>query len=365
MSLHPVEPCQLTTSWLAYCAAATLLAVMLGGLWQISATLLQSETLDFPRSWHDFKDGRMTNTLEKQLNQKLPARTDLIAVANSVRFLLLRAGGDQVCVGRDGWLFLTEELQYDPQANASLSSRLTLVRNVSITLQNKGIKLLVVVVPDKARIHAPYLPSSKYPDYNANRYQSALSGLTMQGVEVLDLLTPLLAAAQTRAVYYKTDTHWNQTGAQVAARALADRIKQLSIPMEQTLFTLSEDKLPSERAGDLIRLMGLEKVPTGLRPAPDEEAVQRIEAVSNQSEAGGLLGDSAVSVVLVGTSYSLRGNFHGHLQQALSTKVLNAAKDGAGFWQAMGAYLKDEAFTSEPPKVIVWEVPERLLTLPL
>jgi len=363
MTMHDVEPCQLTTSWLAYWAAATLLAVMLGGLCQISATLLQFETLDFPRSWLDFKDGRMTNTLEKQLNQKLPARTDLIAVANSVRYLLLRAGGDQVSVGRDGWLFLTEELH--PQANASLSSRLTLVRNVSITLQNKGIKLLVVVVPDKARIYAKYLPSSKYPDYNANRYQSALSGLTMQGVEVLDLLTPLLAAAQTRAVYYKTDTHWNQTGAQVAARALADRIKQLLIPMEQTLFTMSEDRLPSERAGDLIRLMGLEKVPNGLRPAPDEEAVQRVEAVSNQSEAGGLLGDSAVSVVLVGTSYSLRGNFHGHLQQALSTKVLNAAKDGAGFWQSMGAYLKDEAFTSEPPKVIVWEVPERLLTLPL
>jgi alginate O-acetyltransferase complex protein AlgJ len=61
----------------------------------------------------------------------------------------------------------------------------------------------------------------------------------------------------------------------------------------------------------------------------------------------------------------MRGNFHGHLQQALSAKVLNMAKDGGGFLQAMTDYLKDDAFKQSKPKLIVWELPERMLRLPL
>jgi alginate O-acetyltransferase complex protein AlgJ len=49
------------------------------------------------------------------------------------------------------------------------------------------------------------------------------------------------------------------------------------------------------------------------------------------------------------------------MQQALSSKVLNTAKDGGGFLQAVTAYLTDEAFRSSKPKVLIWEVPERFL----
>jgi alginate O-acetyltransferase complex protein AlgJ len=57
----------------------------------------------------------------------------------------------------------------------------------------------------------------------------------------------------------------------------------------------------------------------------------------------------------------LRANFHGFLQQALSTKVLNAAKDGGGFLQATTNYLKDDAFRLAKPKLIIWEIPERFI----
>jgi alginate O-acetyltransferase complex protein AlgJ len=70
-------------------------------------------------------------------------------------------------------------------------------------------------------------------------------------------------------------------------------------------------------------------------------------------------------VVLVGTSYSLRANFHGQLQQQLGAEVLNVAKDGGGFMQAMNDYLNDDAFKTTPPKLMVWEVPERVFSSPL
>jgi alginate O-acetyltransferase complex protein AlgJ len=355
---------QHTASKLAFGAAGVLLCVMLAGLWQFGAAVGQWADMSLPQTWTDFRDGRTTAALEKQLDQKMPSRHALIASANSLRYLLLRGANEQVRIGRSDWLFLSEELQYDALAQTNMATRLKLLGQVSSVLKMKGIKLLLAVVPDKARIYERYLPAGNYPEYNAQRYQSALMGLHRHGVDAVDLLTPLLEAAKTQEVYYHSDTHWNQQGAKVASLALVDRIKELKISLGETQFTMTQAQLPSERAGDLLRLMGLEKVPNWLRPKPDSELVQTIAEIS-KAEQNSLFGDNATAIVLTGTSYSLRGNFHGYLQQAMSSKVLNTAKDGGGFLQAPGDYFKDEAFKTEPPQVIIWEVPERFLTLPL
>ena len=97
-----------------------------------------------------------------------------------------------------------------------------------------------------------------------------------------------------------------------------------------------------------------------LQPIADREANAITKEVQLAAAGLGLFADSAVPVVLTGTSYSLRGNFHGYLQQAIGSKVLNTAKDGGGFVQALTAYLKDDSFKSSKPKVLVWEIPERM-----
>jgi len=161
-------------------------------------------------------------------------------------------------------------------------------------------------------------------------------------------------------VYYRSDTHWNQTGAQVAAEAVALTVRQLGFELEKTTFSTTNSGGKTERTGDLIRLMGLDDTPKALRPRPDIETPV-ITRQSSIDSAVGLFGDTVVPVVLTGTSYSLRGNFHGFLQQALSAKVLNTAKDGGGLLQATTAYLTDNAFQSAKPQILVWEVPERFL----
>jgi alginate O-acetyltransferase complex protein AlgJ len=109
--------------------------------------------------------------------------------------------------------------------------------------------------------------------------------------------------------------------------------------------------------------MGLERAPDWSRPRPDREAPVATTQVGD--DGGGLFGDAEIPVTLVGTSYSLRGNFHGYLEEALGASVLNAAKDGAGFLKSMTEYLGDDAYRDAPPRVIVWEVPERFLQAPL
>lgn len=344
-------------------AAAIMIVVMLTGAWQVIQASRQVELPDIPHTWMDFREGKTASALEKQLDKKLPGRSTLIATANSIRYLLLRSGGDQVRVGRDGWLYFTDELRFHADAHSHLIVRADLLGAASAALERDGVKLVVALVPDKARIYPQHLTGRRIPEYNRSRYQDMLSVLQARHVDVVDLLQPLSQAAANGEIYYRTDTHWNQAGAKIAAEAIAAEVHRLNAELDTTTFATETSAAETERPGDLIRLMGLDNTPNFLRPPPDHETPMTTYQTS--AESGGLFGDASVPVVLTGTSYSLRGNFHGFLQQALSAKVLNTAKDGGGFLQATTQYLKDEAFRSSKPKVLIWEVPERFLGDPL
>ncbi|PIZ22679.1 MAG: cell division protein FtsQ [Comamonadaceae bacterium CG_4_10_14_0_8_um_filter_57_29] len=336
------------------------MAVMSVGIWQMIAAAQHPDGLAFPSTWADFRAGRMTGGLEKQLDQKLPIRSTLIAAANSTRYLLTGGAGDQVRVGKNDFLFLTDELKYEPDGEANLSARAQLLGAAARALKNQQVQLVVALVPDKARVYAQFLKNGHYPSYNESRYSSAIAALNQQEVVAVDLFEPLAQAAQHHDVYYLTDTHWNQTGARIAAERIARQVKALALELKATGFKTEPSGLESERAGDLIHLMGLDDMPNRLRPKPDRET----PLTTSQAEAdtaADLFGDATVAVTLTGTSYSMRGNFHGFLQQALMTKVLNTAKDGGGLLDATTAYLNNDAFKQTKPKLIVWEIPERFL----
>lgn len=355
------------------CSAVLIMLMVVGGASYLKATT-DHANLEFPRSWASFRDGSMTQTLEKAIDKTVGIRPYLISFANSIRYKLLNAGGEQVRAGKEHWLFLVDEIKYEGHLNgkphdriAALAARVDLIKSVDAHLQANNVKLVVALVPDKARIYGSKLSSTGYPSYNQQRYSDALSGLQSAQVKVVDLLTPLQAASKELDIYYKTDTHWNQTGADIAAKAIGESIKSLGLTLPNSTFITTSGSQAVERPGDLIRLMGLHNTPNGFRPTPDYEKVNTTtEAVSaNNQAAASLFGDTQVPITLVGTSYSLRGNFHGALQQTISAKILNTAKDGGGFLQALTAYLKDDSFKSSKPNVLIWEIPERMLQSPL
>jgi len=345
-------------------AGLALLGVMLGGLWQTSLSLSSPGALDLPLSLQDVRDGTSTTAFGRSLDQHLPIRETLIATANAGRYLITRGAGDQVRLGRDGWLFLADELRYDPQADRHQALRLALMRHTHQALAQMGVGLLIVLVPDKARLYAGQLSEAHYPQWNAERYSRALDELRRAGVPVVDLRLPLTPVSGGPATYYRTDTHWNQAGAQSAAEAIAAHVQTLGLTLPVTHFETQAQGAEVERVGDLLRMMGLAKVPNALRPQPDLEV-----PVTTQAKAVpqlGLFGDGAtVPVVLAGTSYSLRGHFHGYLQQALQVQVLNTARDGGGFIRSINEYLTDDAFRTSKPQLLIWEIPERVLTGPL
>ncbi|MEB0138407.1 MULTISPECIES: alginate O-acetyltransferase AlgX-related protein [unclassified Undibacterium] len=305
-------------------------------------------------------DGTASRRFTSELNTHFVWSQPFAKIERAVDWNLAHDSGPSVAAGCPGWFFLSDELTVYPGGEQNAAARAYMVAQVAGLLRQRGIALLVALVPDKSRIEAAHLCGVARPARFAPRTRQWLSNLRGNGVEVLDLATPLTALAGER--YYRSDSHWNEAGANAAAAAIAARLQALQLVTGQraVLPTGAVSTIQAERPGDLMRVANLEGLPAALRPSIEISAQSKVAAVAVASDD--LFGDAGLpTVAVIGTSYSLRGNFVPFLSQHLAAPVANLAKDGGDFDGAATAYLHSPALQQTPPKVIVWEVPERML----
>ena len=352
---------------LEWAAGAALILVMLVGAAQAIAAWRVPAEHAVPVTPKSVLNGALTKDWSDRLDANMPWRAQMITLANGLRYRLFNGGGEDVRVGRDGWLYLTEEFRSDGHDAANLQRRVKLLAQTQQALAADGVQLLIALVPDKSRAVDRFVPSPLNRNTHARRYSDAMAALTEQGLQVVDLRPALVDGQVGAQRFYRTDTHWNDEGAAAAAALVAAKASALTTCGTPTSYqtTVAAAK---PYAGDLSRLMGLQTAPRWLSPPTDTERAHntQAQAAADQGDAGlGLFGSRQVSYVLTGTSFSRRGNFHGALQQALSCEVLNTAKDGGGLLDGMGQYLSDAAFAESKPSLLIWEIPERFLTLAL
>ncbi len=355
-----------------FVGAALLAFLALGLVSSVYSILSGTLTLKADNlTWGSFLDGKLTSEVNDNL-----AKTPLPETAAlGARYVLWQALGDtgkNVRVGCPDWLFLADELRLYPQREENALARAQNVIDLNASLAQRGIALVVVVVPDKSRIEAAHLCGLNRSTLFAGRLEQWLSKLTAAGVVTVDLqpvLQALLDAGQE--AYLRTDTHWNEAGAEAAASAIAQRIKALKLELTpQQAFTETR-KEPVPRAGDLVRLAGLDKLPAAAQPRADSvaESVFTPQDEANASAAAtaadDLFGDAGLpNTALIGSSFSRNSNFLPFLEARLRTKIGDFALDGGGFSKSAQAYFASAAFKDTPPRLIVWEVPERVLEEP-
>ena len=145
-----------------------------------------------------------------------------------------------------------------------MAERAALVAAVAARLARDNIALRVAIVPDKARIVASQRCGVPYAAQAAARLPAFTAALAARGVHAVDF-----AAAfgwDGGALYYRTDTHWNQDGARRAAEALA-----AALPGDlarETEFRTDSALDETDGPGDLLRLMSLDRAPNAWRPRP-------------------------------------------------------------------------------------------------
>jgi alginate O-acetyltransferase complex protein AlgJ len=314
----------------------------------------------------DVLHGEVTHKIAKQLS-KAAVPEQAANLERGASWLALHDTGPRVRTGCPGWLFLTDEMRINRHAQANADIKAGVVRDVQQRLAKRGITLLVAVVPDKSRIASAQLCDLRRPAQLQDRAVAWVDGLNKSGVMALDLapsLQPLGADA-----YLRTDTHWSEAGAATAAKAVARQVQAMGIsatPHKDFEVSVQD---PARRPGDLVRLAGLEWLPLAWQPTPEIVATTLINEKVAQAQGGDnlddLFGDDNLpNVALIGTSFSRNSNFAGFLQQAVGAPIGNFAKDGGEFSGGANGYFNNPAFKQTPPKLVIWEIPERDLQTP-
>ncbi|WP_343315328.1 hypothetical protein AAIB41_17895 [Brucella sp. BE17] len=314
-----------------------------------------SERLD--TSWRSAMDGRLTGEIGRNIDKAMPNSKLLNGLIDGFVYQTLGDTGPQVREGCPGWFFLTEELVETPNGEAHLADRVKLAKAITAELARSDTALVVVPVPDKAQTltgqEMCHLQSSaqahkRFSEWNARS-------------EPLALLQVNIGKNWPRPGYWKTDTHWDQHGAQHAANQVAVAISQ-NIGAGSTAMHLENCSRENIRPGDLVTLAGLGMTQDIFGPNMESECPVKLKI----ERSGGLLDDAPEpDVLLAGSSYSLNSYFHDYLQADSNREIVQKSQAGGGFAGALLDILENNPQLLRKIKLVVWEWPVRSLTLPL
>ncbi len=314
--------------------------------------------LPLPDDLEAFLRGRYTETVDERFETEHPLRQVALTTITAMRLAIFREGSGPLVIDRNYRLYTLEEFEHHPSDADALERRLAWIGEVSQRLRADDVPLIVVLVPSKARVKnaAP----ERLVDHP--RWTEALDALQKRSVVTVDALSVL---AGQEGSFLRTDTHWTPEGATAVAQAVASHFQKFfpDRTLPETRFEYGE-QLEFEHEGDLLQF-----VPLGLwgRFFPLEpDQVRRPVVEVGRSVAGGLFDTPEIPVALVGTSFSAGDNwdFPGALQHSLQADILDAAEEGLGPYVPMEQYLTSRTYREIPPSLVIWEIPERYLTLP-
>jgi hypothetical protein len=130
--------------------------------------------------------------------------------------------------GVDGWRFLPAEIRHLLAGDPSNDSKKPLDTIVDFNQQLKqlGVRLIVVPVPAKVRIHPEFFDKRLAGVASSSSPEAAFfEALRAKGVEVVDLTQDFAASKAQGPLYCARDSHWNGRAIALAAQKLAAELK--------------------------------------------------------------------------------------------------------------------------------------------
>lgn len=205
---------------------------------------------------------------EEYFNDNLPFRNNLISINSNINYYLFHVSQNKdVIIGKDGWLFYERvddgnffacyqgDNLFSDKELEQIASHL---ENIRKELEKQDIEFVVFIAPNKERIYSEMMPdyygepSQTYATLQLVEYLEENTGVRV--VYPYDELMEAKSKLDGNLIYYKTDTHWNELGGYVGAKAL---LEELDITMPDIT---SEDIIIEESdydSGDLLQLLGM------------------------------------------------------------------------------------------------------------
>ena len=177
--------------------------------------------------------GRTARELRDFVSNGFGFRLALMRLHNAAQYRLLgRSASPSVVLGKEGWLFYTNDKNLDDYRTAERLSPRDLKTWGRVLIERRdwlgarGIRYLFVLAPNPHTIYPEFLPENLVKIREETRLDQIAGYLTREtDLDILDLRPALRAAKLGGRLYHRTDTHWNQRGAFVAYREIARRLQ--------------------------------------------------------------------------------------------------------------------------------------------
>ncbi len=283
------------------------------------------------------------------------ARYLAAAALMTAAFAWAADGSALIIKGKEGWLFAGwgSLTHVDP---AGIDKSVRMIARTNELLASKGIRLEVLMLPDKVHFYESLLPDDRQVSPEVRqRYQLILGKLQQAGIATFDDLAVLRSVqASGKNVFYRTDQHWTQDAADATALATADAIRRdvAQLAGQSGSGTALGDTTKERRYGDLAELF--------LTPEEKKKIGREIYTIRRQAEGQGLLDDAPAPVHVTGHSMvQPYFGFPQKLSNAIDRPVsLNWKPGNIGPWVMLLEYLESPAFRQHSPQVLVWQMYE-------
>ena len=277
------------------------------------------------------------------------------------QFFVLHDAGTKVLRGRDGWLFyqpgVSGKTRRPAAGESNVAEAIAAVSRFRNDLAARGIRLIVVPVPDKESIYPEQLDSGAPCSLSDGRMKDFFDGCANEGVETVNLfeLYRVTRKLQTERFYLKQDSHWSPAGLELAARAVAGRIGSA----KSTVFASRTVTLA--RKGDLVQMLHSSVVERFFDP----ESIHTTQIFRSDTGVA-YVDDNASDVLVMGDSF-LRifqqdepgaAGFTAQLARQIGRPVASIVNDGGGSTLVRQEFAR-RARQLKQTRIVVWEFVER------
>jgi len=288
------------------------------------------------------------------------------------RSLAAAPAAQKALAGEGGFLFYRQSMAYgvggDLGKQKGDRNPVPAIVAFKKLLAEQGVDLLFVPVPTKAEVLPEKLvgagAGAAFGGKVVNPFQrKLLMELAEKGVETVDLLPLFLRESESvrATLYQQQDTHWTNRGLELAARAVAERVRRYPWypPLAAARTKYHTKEAPFTRHGDLVS-----RLPEGERSRFKPEALVGDQVVSPD---GTLYEDDPASpVVLLGDSFTgvlqlmdcEHAGVSAHLAKELGTPVDLVMSYGGGPNVRSKLLRRGKAALKEK-RLVVWMMTSR------
>lgn len=322
------------------------------------------------QAWCDygFLSGKYLRAFESRLEKENAFVKKTRPLYQWFAWNVLRDPGEKALRADSGFLFYRQDVEFlvrpHPWNADSLDNPIETVLSFRAELERRGVELLVVVIPGKPSVYPEFLNPTMYgaSGDGISPGLAFLDSLDAHGVQTVNLYSEFrkekIRDGENDFLYLNTDTHWTPRGAEVAAKAVASKIRKFPFYANLARIPLTDSLVLVERSGDIATMADLEKA----------FPVQTVEAnVVKNAKGAPLKSDFRnAQILILGDSFSriyetdapMSAGWISRLAKNLHVPVSAIVSDG-GASTLVREKLVRRSGVLKNKKLLVWEFVER------